>query len=527
MKHLIFIYILVIGTLFCKAQNKKWIIQDSSLTIDSLSQRDAVNSYLDSLVNIGYYTLHLDSVNTSKKKVFVTKGPFLGSIKVDLDSLSQKALYPLKSEDYDPIELKNILLQKLEDKGFSFAEIKSRISHDTLFIRTITQKKRTIDDLLIHTDLKLPQGYSNELKNEFIGKVFSTKSLKEIDQDINQSPFIQLQKPSQVLFLKDSTLVYLYPKRTKKSFFDGIMGFTNSENGDFKITGNVDLQLGNIFNSFETLLLHWNSSANESQDFNLSFLFPYIGRTPLGSKTYIKIFRQDSTFVNLDISQDLFYRLNRRTQIGINGFLQNSTYLENDSISNSTSKDFSKNGIGLRYSYKIPIPIALFEHRFQAELGGSYINTHIENSNSERQYSLYGVLDYLYTLNDKNYIFSKLSYKNLLAKSFVDNELFRIGGLYTLRGFNENSLIANQYLLGTLEYRYLANEALYFSVFSDMGNLRNEIQQTTHFLISFGAGLNFRTRYGLFSLQYALGKFPKRSFDFDNSKIHIGFKALF
>ncbi len=40
-------------------------------------------------------------------------------------------------------------------------------------------------------------------------------------------------------------------------------------------------------------------------------------------------------------------------------------------------------------------------------------------------------------------------------QSVYRNELFRIGGLKTLRGFDEESIFASTYIIPTLEYRYL------------------------------------------------------------------------
>ena len=49
------------------------------------------------------------------------------------------------------------------------------------------------------------------------------------------------------------------------------------------------------------------------------------------------------------------------------------------------------------------------------------------------------------------------------------NELFRIGGYKLLRGFDEESIYANQYAVFTAEYRYLVGINSYFFGFSDVG----------------------------------------------------------
>ncbi len=42
------------------------------------------------------------------------------------------------------------------------------------------------------------------------------------------------------------------------------------------------------------------------------------------------------------------------------------------------------------------------------------------------------------------------------------NELFRIGGYNSLRGFNEQSLFTDFYAFGGVEYRYLVSNQAFF-----------------------------------------------------------------
>ena len=44
---------------------------------------------------------------------------------------------------------------------------------------------------------------------------------------------------------------------------------------------------------------------------------------------------------------------------------------------------------------------------------------------------------------------------DLQSENMFKNELFRIGGLKTLRGFDEESITASFYNIATLEWRFL------------------------------------------------------------------------
>ena len=54
------------------------------------------------------------------------------------------------------------------------------------------------------------------------------------------------------------------------------------------------------------------------------------------------------------------------------------------------------------------------------------------------------------------------------------NEMFRLGGLTTIRGFNEESIFASSYGIGTVEYRYLYEKNANIRLFSDIGLIKNQ-----------------------------------------------------
>src|SRR5690606_37052388 len=108
------------------------------------------------------------------------------------------------------------------------------------------------------------------------------------------------------------------------------------------------------------------------------------------------------------------------------------------------------------------------------------------------------------------------------SESLFQNELLRIGGLKTLRGFDEESINASLYSIFTLEYRFLLDRNSYFSVFSDAAYYENKSQDT--FIkdtpVGIGAGLSFETAAGIFTLNYALGRQFDNPFYFRAGKVH-------
>jgi hemolysin activation/secretion protein len=128
---------------------------------------------------------------------------------------------------------------------------------------------------------------------------------------------------------------------------------------------------------------------------------------------------------------------------------------------------------------------------------------------------------YLYPINTKNYIFLQNQSAFLNSDDYLTNELFRIGGVYNIRGVNEESIFASAYTVFNLEYRFRPNPSSYFYTITDFSYTENKADDQSANLISLGLGYGFTTKAGVLNLSYAIGKFDDAPFTFDNSKIHI------
>src|SRR3569832_1571379 len=109
--------------------------------------------------------------------------------------------------------------------------------------------------------------------------------------------------------------------------------------------------------------------------------------------------------------------------------------------------------------------------------------------------------------------FSRMTLKLGVIAAFLQgatnfrNELFRIGGLKSLRGFDEESIYASSFSILKFEYRYLLEQNSYMYVFGDgawyeNNSISDYLRDTPY---GFGAGISFQTKAGIFSINYSLG----------------------
>jgi hemolysin activation/secretion protein len=101
--------------------------------------------------------------------------------------------------------------------------------------------------------------------------------------------------------------------------------------------------------------------------------------------------------------------------------------------------------------------------------------------------------------------------------------------LRNIRGIDEESIFANAWAMASVEYRYLLdlNTAVYG--FYDQGfySFINDNIVTNDSPSGFGLGINFQTKTGIFTFNYALGNQFDNPVLIRNAKISFGFRNIF
>jgi hemolysin activation/secretion protein len=114
------------------------------------------------------------------------------------------------------------------------------------------------------------------------------------------------------------------------------------------------------------------------------------------------------------------------------------------------------------------------------------------------------------------------------ADTVYANEQIRFGGLKTLRGFDEEALLATSMARVSVEYRFLLDQNSHLLVFFDQALYENRTRSYYRDMpFGFGAGMSFGTKVGMFSLVYGLGSQFGNPINIRDGKIHVGYLAVF
>ena len=424
----------------------------------------------------------------------------------------------------------NTTLKKLEVKGFSMAKVKLKNLQKKkgLLIADLNitlEKKRQLNDIVINGYDKFPEGHKKNIKRLYRNKVFNQQNLEKLYNDIEKYRFVKQTKYPEILFTKDSTKVYVYLEKTKSNTFDGYVGFTNDEQKKLVFSGYIDLILNNALNSGEKLALYWKSDGQDQKTFNLGVELPYIFKSPLGLKTQLNIFKQDSTYQNTQTSIDLGYYFNYNTRLYLGYQATESSDIQN--VNTTSLNDFENSFITANFEFlDFKNDDFLFPEKTNINLK---IGTGKRNANSQNDNQFFGnfTIKHNFYLNNKNIISLKSQNYYLQSGSYIINELFRFGGINSIRGFNENSLQGNFFSSILTEYRYVLAPSIYVHTIVDYGYYQDKTSDIKDNLVGLGFGFGLLTKNGLFNIVYANGSTKQQTAKFSNSIVHISFKANF
>jgi hypothetical protein len=362
-------------------------------------------------------------------------------------------------------------------------------------------KPRTIDKVIINGYESFPKNFIAHELDLKIGSTFNKEKLNNASIAINNISFVEERKSPEVLFTNDSTYIYLYLNKKRSNKFDGIIGFSSEEDQNgLNFNGYLDLSINNIFNSGETINI------------------------PIIPKATFELYRQDSTFNNITTNVNLTYSLKTRGRISAGFNTEDSNSLLKNPVDDIRS--FKNFFYGASYNFEKLINGNLFPVKFRFDFSSYFGSRKIENIKSNQsKFSL--LSNYNWPINNRNYIFLQNQSAILISDEYVNNELFRIGGINNLRGVNEESIFASAYSIFNLEYRYKITDSNYFYSITDFAFIENKNLEENSQIFSLGFGYAFFTKVGLLNISYAIGKFDDNSFNFNNSKLHVKIISFF
>lgn len=464
----------------------------------------------------------------------------------------REKLYNNRPVSYKDVKkIQERLIVYYENNGYPFASVKLSniiINEDKITGELFLTKnsEHNIDSIVILGNAKISPTYIYNYIGIKPKSRYNEAQLKKINTRISELPFLRNSKPASVKFTEKYNVLTLYLEKKKASQFDGIIGILpDNQTGKILFTGDVRLKLQNGLGKGELIDLNWRRLQTQTQDLKLKFIYPFLFKTPFGVDYNFKLYKRDTTFIDVNQNIGLQYMFIggnyfKVFYINKNATLLNTKGLENiQQLPNYAEVSVNMYGAGIKYEkldYRLN-PRKGFYILLNASAGKKTIK---KNSNiNPAVYENIKLVSTQYIGDFEGAVFIPFANRNTFKignqTGFVEgentfqNELIRIGGLKTLRGFDEESIFTSRYSIATIEYRFLLEQNSYLFLFYDQAwyenrNVRNYVYDHPS---GFGAGVSFETKAGIFSINYALGKQFDNPIQLRSGKIHFGLVNYF
>ncbi|RDC61588.1 BamA/TamA family outer membrane protein [Adhaeribacter pallidiroseus] len=535
---------------------------------DSLAARQGMRSLMQQLQHDGYLTA---SIDTFYFKTGVLYSQFFIGERYQWarlrngnvgNSLLAQAGYKEKlytGKPFLPAEwakLQEAVLTQAENNGYPFASVRLdsiEIRDNQIDAAVLVEKGPLIvfDSLQISGTTKTSRRFLSRYLQIYPGQLYDQQKNKNITRLLKQLPYLEVTQPPLLQFGRNQVRLYLFLNDKEANQFDGIVGFLPDPQGKEQkllVTGELNLDIRNVKGSGKALGLHWRKVQRGSQLLNASYSHPNLFGSPLELGFTFNLYKQDTAFITLKPRLQFGFNTFKAGKVTLFTEFQNSRLLlspvglqeKRDSI---PIADFTYNAYGWEYlrqtlddlyfprqGYQLGGQIAIGNKTIKRNISreASYYDT-IRLKTTQVSMSLHG--EHYFKLNRTSVVLTRLRGEALINPQLFYNDLFRLGGLTTLRGFPEYTFYASRYAIGTLEYRLFTGQDSYVLLFYDQGYYRRSIgkDRVQEYPIGLGTGISFSTGAGIFQFIYSVGqsKALNQPIGLNYSRIHFGLTSRF
>ncbi len=491
------------------------------------------------LLNLGYLNATIDSFQFEGNQhiAFLNEGykfniNYTVEGKKSNNEFDLNQLDELQLADY-PKKLTEII-DNFNNSGYPFAYIdisNADIDSNALKIKLKIDKGPIIKiDTLINPELSNKQyKLLKRLIDIETGSLFDYQKIKEIENKISKINYMNSLRPPAYEFVDGKAKIYTYVKIKSFNNANGIIGIQPDNDGQIQFTGNIMLNLNNNFNAGEKIEFKWRRMFNASQNLISSVNLPYLFGSPFEFNGSLNMIRKDSSFFNFDASVNLCYSKGPQSRIGIILSQNQSTNVQQSDYNFTSTKSFGflfdqnqlNKSINPTNGWRIHSSILTGNKQTMLSTSEELVRT--------PNYKLKFNYQQHFRIHEKIIFKEQLKLNTSVNEQLFENELERIGGYNSIRGFDEESIWVSSYGISNTEIHFLLDNESSVFIFSDWAWTEAKLTEgyENNWLKSMGLGTTVGFNNGLLNLVYGLGSSVGEPIQLRTGKIHIGFTSFF
>ncbi|MBN1111612.1 MAG: hypothetical protein JXA53_01710 [Bacteroidales bacterium] len=495
----------------------------------------------------GFISASVDSVDFKSDtiKVWLFSGNKYVWSSVDLNMLGVK----LQLSEYIPTKNRIVnwpdfelyldkSLNYYSNNGYPFVSVSTDsvvVNSNSLKLSVIINSgpKIVYDNLIVKGSLRVNNKYLSKVLNIKPKNNYVHSDVQKIDKRLQSLSFVKQIKESELEFNGDKCTNYLYLDKRRVNNFSGILGL-NSDKGKAKLTGEVLLDIKNIFKNGESFLFNWQSLANATQSLKTQFNSPYL-LWDFGVGVDFAFYKRDTSFVDVNPQFYLQFNLSATDNLKLI-YSYRKSYNVGQLAKVSGSNSITKNLYGLSFSRNMYNPYSLSSPGYKANLSALAGNrlTYQSNSDSKKYYFQFDYSFKSKVLFSKKFdmIFSSIGGYMYVAddnlSSINQNEVYRVGGVKNLRGYNDDEFYTPLFSTLSIEPGFIVGDDFRLFSFFDLG-LVADMSCKSLTDPKYGSGLGFQwfMNRGIVKMSYSVGWYKNNPISFQRAKVNVSYVALF
>lgn len=338
--------------------------------------------------------------------------------------------------------------------------------------------------------------------------------------------FANVSEPTLYKINDSSVGVSLSVQEVRTTSIDGVLGYNPSPIGGTGsyINGFLDLAFLNIGGTARQAAFRYQRLTAVTSDLSFRYIEPWLFALPIDGAISVTRHDEDSLYVSTHLELSFAIHSLSSVTISANGAYDYVT----PGISHSVDASHTLSGELLFSFDERDNPIAPTDG-YKISLGARYGAKSITDS-----------LGYNTTVGIRTFIadaetavavaprlvgFLALSAREVDSKALELSDLFRIGGLLSLRGYRDASFYVSRYAIARIEPRFMFSTRSYMGIFTDIGYLEQAEYLSVPFhkwsAVGYGISFLFETQIGYLQAAVALA----RGVPLDAAVLHFGIKT--
>jgi outer membrane protein assembly factor BamA len=504
-----------------------------------------VSALVSSFTDIGYLNFDIDSIVTYNQHLIVYYSTGNRQILRNIHFQSADTITKEYSGDfYSTRALESKILDKIsstQNDGYPFAStvisklVYSESDSVDVFIAMNPGPQVMVSGISFTGNRQLSDKFLEKLSGFESPRLYTNEIGTGYQRNLNQSQFLSDVKTNQLIAVGDEYRFLFDVEEIRPSYLDLILGFDPGASGGDRFIGNGKLTLNNLLSEGSVALLQFNKLPGTETRLKFEYQQIWMNQWPIENTLRMDFHQRDSTYYQVAGSMEISYIFNQLSRPGI--FLSYNVLEGNSANTRETVINSRTLTYGISYKYENL-------NRYYSPSDGSVFHVQLGNKfkglNNRPEAALYNssynsqfiefFFQHYFPFKHKIVLTPRLSGGYSNNPVYFEDDLFRLGGTNSIRGYREDQFRSSAYIWSDFEVRYLLDSPSYFFGFMAYGLEQRPTRfgdinssKTTNMLYSAGIGLSYRIPLGFLKFSYAVSPEDR----FNNGKIHFGITNSF